>query len=199
MSSPSLLDFLLSCKSPLTLEDIASQIGSDQSEVEVELQKLLEDNSVRKRVIKTSPDENGTIQEKSVYWTSTLIPFVSNEPIITSPFNSPFEHSEVLERLTDQQLQQEKIWLQTKLRKVNAEYENLLHRSKKKFDEKEEKMLETLALSWLKASQEMLQDFLSNIKNFDSEMTMKVLLQKLGIDPKTVKWNAEEEWFDPIE
>ena len=196
MSAPPLLDFLLNCSSPLTLEDIASQVGRDQSEVEEELNKLLQDNSIRKRIIQTKSDLNGQLQQRSIYWTSSLIPFISNDSIITSPFNSPFEHGTVLERLTDQQLQQEKIWLQTKLRKINSEYENLLHRSKKKITEEEENLLDSLKQKWLNATQEMLDDLLSKYKNFNSEITMKRLLQELKIDPKAVKWNDEDECFD---
>ena len=140
--SSALVEFLLNCTSPLTLEDIASQVGRDQHEVEEELESLLRENSIRKRLIKLKSDDNDTnVQYKSIYWTSSLIPFISHEPIITSPFQLPFEHYTVLERLTDQQLQQEKIWLQTKLRKINSEYENLLHRSKLKYTEEDEELL----------------------------------------------------------
>ncbi|KAK8895839.1 hypothetical protein M9Y10_013724 [Tritrichomonas musculus] len=198
MSSPqTLLSFFLNATSPLTLEDIVSQTGRDQSDVEKELNTLLEENSIRKRVVTTKSNESdGNSQTKAIYWPSSIIPFISTEPIITSPFQLPFDHSKVLDRLTDQQLQQEKVWLQTKLRKVNAEFENLQHRANKKITEEEEKLLDSLTLKWLNATQEMLEDLVSKIKNTNPEMNMNRLLHELRIDPKTVKWNSEDECFD---
>lgn len=199
MTLAALLDFLLNAQSPLTLEDISKRVGRDQAEVEKDLEKLLQDNHLRKRIVTiTVTLDNGTKEEqqRSIYWTSSLLPFVSSDPIITTPFKSPFDYGNLLERLTDQRLQQEKLLIQTKLRKLNTEYENLLLRSKRKISDEDEQKLEDLTKQWLDASRQMLYDILSELKQRDSTFTMAKLLNMFHIDFDFIKWNAEEECFD---
>jgi hypothetical protein len=188
----SLLEFLLGSESPLTLETIAESVGKPVSDVEVQLEELLSENAVRKRVFIL---EDGS--SRSVFWPSSLIPFAEQQsPIITSPFSSPFDHQQVLERLSDLQLQQEKSWLQSKLRKINSEFENLQHLAKSKVDPEGEKELDNLAAKWLSASHEMLWNLLGKMKKMNGEMTMPKLLREMRIDPESVKWNEETEDFD---
>ena len=187
----SLLEFLLNSTTPMTSEEIAEKVGRALEDVENELDDLLSKNNLRKRVF-LGPDGS----KKSVYWTSSLIPFVEHDPIISNPFDDPFDHQSVLERLSDQQLQQEKVWIQTKLRKINSEYENLQCLAKKKISEESEKKIDEVAKKWLDAIHDMLYDLLSKLKKMNSEMNMNKLLRELRIDPKVVKWNPENEDFD---
>ncbi|OHT14022.1 hypothetical protein TRFO_15678 [Tritrichomonas foetus] len=186
----SLLDFLLSCTSPLTLEDIAKQVGREIDDVEKELDNLISENNLRKRMINL-PDGSS----KSIYWASSLIPFIEQEPIITIPFAQPYDHRNVLERLTDQQLLQEKLRLQITLRKINSEYENLQHLAKINVSEESEKVIDDLTEKWMSAVHEMLYDMLSLMRKTNPEMNMDRLLKELRIDPVSVKWNAEDEDF----
>jgi hypothetical protein len=185
-----LLSFLLGCDSPLTLSDIAANTGRSETDLEPELSKLLSENKLRKRPFLTP---GGLI---SVYWTPSLIPFIEENPIITNPFGSPFDHQQTLDRLSDSQLQQERTWLQTKFRSVNQEFERLQHSSKIKLDSRSEAELEEKTGKWKAANQEMLRDMLAMTKKVNSGMTMVRLLEDLRIPADLVGWNEEDEDFD---
>ena len=187
-----LLDLLLKSKEPKTLDIICEESGQTKEEVVAELDTLLSSNFIRKREF---PSENG--ETISVYWASHLIPFGDSKPIVTSPFPDPFDQTVALERLNDQQLQQEKLLLQTKLRKLNADLSNLMHRSKQNFQKEKEAELDEIIKKWVNACQEMLYELKSKLKQQGTEITMSSLIQNLRINPETVRWNVEEEDFDP--
>ena len=187
----SLLDLLLTVETPLTLPAIVEKYGHTEDETKEEIEKLLSQNFLRKREFK---NKDGNII--SVYWTPRLIPFADSKPIVTSPFPDPFDHEAVLERLSDQQISQEKVWLQTKMRKLNQEYENLLHRSKHSFSPEKEAELDEITKKWVNSCQEMLYELRSKLREKGQEMSMADLIKNLQIDPETVHWNREEEDFD---
>ncbi|KAH0795638.1 hypothetical protein GPJ56_000517 [Histomonas meleagridis] len=184
----SLLDFLLNCDSPMTVDGIVEKTSLPKEEIEKQLNQLLNDGSIRSRTFNRDPPV-------SVFWPSSLIPFIEQNPIITNPFNSPFDHQEILERLTDSQLQHEKTWLQTKLRKLNSEFENLQHLAKTKITDEEEANLESLASKWMSAIHEMLWNLESKMKKMNPDINMTKLLNELRIDPKSVNWDPDEEDF----
>lgn len=185
----SVLDFLIKSESPVALHLILEGVPMKEPEILNELDQLLSKGLVKCRSFQT---EEG---EKKVYWTPSTIPFIVQNPIITNPFSSPFDHQEVLQRLTDSQLQQEKTWLQTKLRKLNSEFENLQHLAKTKIDEQEEKNLDELTKKWMSAIHEMLWNLLSKTKNNNPDLTMDKLLKELRISPESVKWSENDEDF----
>ena len=191
MSSSKLLELLLTVDEPLTFNAIVEKYEHSEEETKEELEKLLSQNFIRKREF-PSTNEGETI---SIYWTPRLIPFADSKPIITSPFPEPFDHESALERLSDQQISQEKIWLQTKLRKLNQEYENLLHRSKHTFSPEKEQEIDDITQKWVNACQEMLYEMKRKLKEKGQEMSMTDLIKNLQIDPNTVHWDPEEEDF----
>ena len=186
----SLFDLLLAADSPRTAASLAKETNRPVSEIEEELAKLLSENTIRKRIFQL-PDG----KSESVYWSSTQITFSDEQPIITSPFTQPFDHQRALERLSDAQLQQEKSWLQTRLRKVDSELRHLQHMAKTKIDADGEARLDALSEKWMNAIHEMLWDLLSKAKQNNPEMTMSKMLRELRIEPETVGWNNVEEDF----
>ena len=184
-----LLSVFMSSDSPLTAPQIASNCGLTSDHVEECLQELIRANSVHTR----SFFRDG--ETKSVYWSSYQIPITERQPMTTSPFSEPFDHRSAVERLSDAQIQQEKTWLQNRLRKVNADLENLQYRSKLKIDEESEQKLDELADQWMSANHEMLWDLLSLAKKNNPYMTMDRLLMELRIQPETVGWDKDEEDF----
>ena len=186
----SLFELLLSSDSPRTSNSLAEETGRGLEDIEQELERLLSENAIRKRVFPL-----GDGKSKAVYWSSSQITFTEQQPIITSPFSEPFSHQEALERLSDSQLQQEKSWLQTKLGKVDSDLKHMQYLAKVKIDEEKEAQLDELADKWMNAIHDMLWDLLSKAKKANSEMTMDRVLRELRIDPETVGWNKEEEDF----
>ena len=184
-----LLDLLLTKDYPITYEKLSKEYI--KNDIDIELNKLLNENNIHKRDFKLS---NNKIT--SVYWTSRIIPFYNPQSIITSPFSEPFSHQIALERLNDSQLQQEKIWLQANLRKINTEYENLTHRAKIKFSEETENELDEICRRWATACQEMIQEIKSILKKKGTELSIQQILKNLSIDPKNVYWNEQEEEFE---
>jgi hypothetical protein len=184
-----LLAYLLSCDSPLTVASIAEGTGRDADGVTSELSQLLAEGKLRAR---TFPDGG---QEFTLYWPSSLISFVEETPIITSPFGSPFDHHKTLDRLSDAQLQQERQLLQTQYRKMNQEYERLQHLAKTKLDAAAEAELDAKTAKWKGASQDMLRDLLSMTKKMNRVATMTELLGQLRIRPEQVGWNEDEDDF----
>ncbi|EAY07196.1 hypothetical protein TVAG_050110 [Trichomonas vaginalis G3] len=187
----SLLEFLIAQDEPLTTQIICEKYGKPEETILPEIEKLLSENQIHKRDFQ---DKDG--KTVSVYWSARLIPFVESKPIVTSPFSDPFDHSKALERLNDAQLAQEKIWLQTHLRKLNSEYENLAHRSKHKFSPEDEKELDDVTIKWVNACQEMLYELKSKLRQKGTEMSMTDLIKNLQIDPRLVYWNPDEEDFE---
>ena len=185
-----MFDLLLATDSPRTAASLAKETNRPVSEIEEELAKLLSENAIRKRIFQL-PDG----KSESVYWSSTQITFSDEQPIITSPFTQPFDHQRALERLSDAQLQQEKSWLQTRLRKVDSELRHLQHMAKTKIDADGEARLDALSEKWMNAIHEMLWDLLSKAKQNNPEMTMAKMLRELRIEPETVGWNNDEEDF----
>lgn len=185
----SLLDFLLRAESPVSHQHILDEFPMAATAITAELDQLLSKGLIKCRTLQT-PDG-----EQRIYWTPSTIPFISQTPIITSPFSSPFDHQEVLQRLTDSQLQQEKTWLQTKLRKLNSEFENLQHLAKTKIDEQEEQNLDALTKKWMGAIHEMLWSLLSKMKGSNPDLTMDRLLRELRISPESVGWSESDEDF----
>lgn len=186
----SLLEFLLSQDEPLTKEAICEKFGQPVDVVDPQLDKLLADGNIKTR------DFNIDGKTVSIFWTPRLIPYTETKPIVTSPFPVPFDHAKALERLNDSQLSQEKVWLQTHLRKLNSEYENLLHRSKHKFSASDEKELDDVTIKWATTCQEMLYELKSKLHNQGTDITMTNLIKNLQIDPKLVYWNPDEEDFE---
>jgi hypothetical protein len=184
-----LLAYLLSRDSPLTAASIAEGTGRDADAVKSELSQLLADCKLRERAFADGD------QEVTVYWPSSLISFVEEAPIITSPFGSPFEHHKTLERLSDAQLQHERQLLQTQYRKMNQEYERLQHLAKTKLDAAAEAELDAKTAKWKSASRDMLRDLLSMTKKMNRVATMTELLNQLRIRPEQVGWNEDEDEF----
>lgn len=186
----SLFDLLLAADAPRTAASLATETGRDVTDIEQELSKLLSENAIRKRVF-SLPDGGS----EAVYWSSTQITFSEEQPIITSPFAQPFDHQRALERLSDSQLQQEKSWLQTRLRKIDSELKHMQHLAKMKIDDESESRLDALSDKWLTAIREMLWDLLAKAKKSNPEMTMEKMLRELRIENETVGWNNDEEDF----
>ena len=181
----------MSLDEPISFSGIVEKYGHSPEETREEIEKLMSQNFLRKRQF---PTEEGEMIE--IFWTPRLIPFVDSKPIITSPFPDPFNHQAALDRLSDQQISQEKMWLQTKLRKLNQEYENLLHRAKHTFSPEKEKEIDDITNKWVVACQEMLYELKSKLRQNGTEITMQELIKNLQIDPQTVHWDPDEEDFE---
>lgn len=188
-----ILDFVITAETPLTVGMVSEKTGMDQKIVEEQLEKLVKENQLHKREFFL---EKGII--RPVYWTSNVIPFSYQDPIVTSPFSQPFNYKDTNIRLTDAQLEQEKVWLQQHLRKVSSELENLKHLSAMKITEEEENKLDELKKKWINVSQELLEALLKKIRFNNPNVTMNQLLQQNKIDPELVRWNSEDEEFNPL-
>lgn len=186
----SLFDFMLTVDEPLTAASIAEAYGHPLDEVEAGLETLLAENSIRKRVFKS---KDGS--DVAIFWSPRIIPYADQTPIITSPFSDPYDHKQTMERLNDQQITQEKIWLQTKIRKLKSEYENLTHRSRHKFTQKDEDELDDVIKRWVTVCQDSLTDLRNKLRDNGTNMTMNDLIKNLQIDPELVHWDPEEEDF----
>lgn len=185
-----ILDYMLSQTAPSTVSSISSDTGKAEEEIKAALEQLMEENKIRCRHFVMDG------KDVSVYWVSSLIPFVDQASLVTSPFESPFDHQQVLERLSDQQLQQEKNWIQTKLRKVDDQNKNYQHLLKSTYSKEDEEKLMAQTQKWLNVVHEMLWDLVSILKKRGQDVTMDKLIKDLRIDPELVKWNADEEDFD---
>jgi hypothetical protein len=64
------------------LMSIAANTGREENDVEMELNQLLSENNLQKRAFMAGG------KAISVYWPSSIIPFIEENPIITSLFGS---------------------------------------------------------------------------------------------------------------
>lgn len=177
----------MSKDTPICIKQVCIDCSVSEETVIEEINKLVDERKIYKRVF-----GGGVV----VVWSSKIIPFIDDEPIITSPFKEPFSYRVALERLSDSQLLQEKINLQTSLRKANRELDSLIHRSKRKFKQTDEKELDDAALKWASVCQDILHEIRSKLRNQGNNVSMKDLIKNLSVNPELVFWNETEEDFE---
>lgn len=188
--------YILSLNEPFLLKNVSETLDVGFDQIEAAIEELSEENLIRKRMI----DNENQNEKIYLYWTSRVIQFTNNDncPLITSPFDGDFDHKKQLDKLTDQQISQEKIRLKTEIRKVRQDIDYINLRAKKKFLKEDEEELEEVTKKWLNVCQDGLYELQKKLKERGQDMSMNDLIKKLRINPKTVKWNEDDEDFETI-
>jgi len=174
--------------SPFTKEMYSERKGISLDEAEKYLEGLVTSKKFKKRYIKNTG---------FLYWDSSVIysnPFI-NLCVNSQPYEELFSHITSPEHLSDEQLNQERVWLKSQYRHHSKMIEELNHLSKSRYDPDEERHLEVLTEKWIDVSQQALLSLQHQLKIRGKYFSVNSLIQELGIKPSQVNWNSQTQEF----
>ena len=174
---------------PFTEQTYCEKKNISYDEAFSSLESFISSKQLKKRYIKTIG---------FLYWNDSIIYSDSSgsSSVNSHPYENFLSHVTSPDSLSDEQLNQERIWLKQQYRQTSKLFEELNHLSKSHYDENNEKHLEELITKWIDVNQQILSDIQYQLKIRGKYLSMNALIQELGIQSMTqIKWNPQTQEF----